>query len=133
MSFVTPEDIADELGRPTPSPDTQQWRQWSSWIDRALRAIVRRAEKVGVSYETLDPEAVSDVIIQAVARRATRPVDGAESTTDQVAVDDGSVNQTRRYGTGLGDIHFLDAWWDDLGLTEITSGEWSGSITYGGR
>lgn len=130
---VTPSDIATELGRPTPASDDPQYRQWEQWIDRAQRAIARRADRLNVSFGSLDPQTVDDVVIYAVVRRHSRPVDGAESTTDQVAVDDGSVNQTRRYGQAQGDIHFLDQWWEDLGLVEAPVTEWSGSIGYGRR
>lgn len=110
---VTPGDIAGELDR-TLSPSLQI--QWGGWILQAERAIARRAERMGVDPASLDPGTVDDVVTWAVVRRATRPVDGAESATDQLGVDDGSWNQTRRYGRAQGDIHFLDAWWDDLGL-----------------
>ena len=113
---VTPQDIAVELGRTAPlDPATAQ--QWQKWIDRAYRMVQRRAGKLGVDYATLDPDVVDDVVTYAVVRRVTRPVDGAESTTDQIGVDVGNWQQTRRYPTGAGDIHFLDAWWDLLGLS----------------
>lgn len=112
---VTPADIAVELGRTVLSGSTQ-WEQWSSWIEQAERAINRRAERLGVDPAKLDPRTVDDVITWAVVRRITRPVDGAQSTLDQIGVDDGSWNHTRSYGQSQGDIHFLDAWWEDLGL-----------------
>lgn len=129
---VTPEDIAVELGRTAPTEGTPTFLQWNAWIDRALRTIDRRAVSLGATRAALDPEAVDDVVTYAVVRRATRPVDGAESTTDQVSVDDGSVNQTRRWSAGAGDIHFLDQWWELLGLSEPV-GEWAGSISYARR
>ena len=112
---VTPDDIAVELGRATPLDQTTR-EQWASWIARAYRKVERRAERMGVDYATLDPDTVDDVVTYAVARRASRPLGGAESVTDQVSVDDGSVNQTRRYASGQGDLYFLDQWWADLGL-----------------
>ena len=126
---VTPETIAVELGRTAPEQDSPTYKQWESWIARALRTIHRRADSLGVDPATLDHDAVDDVVTYAVARRTGRPVDGAESTTDQVSVDDGSINQTRRYGVGQGDIHFLEDWWALLGLAEPV-GEWAGSISY---
>lgn len=114
---VTPAGIAVELGRATPPFESPTFDQWLSWIERAYRAVQRRATECGVPYESLDPFAVDDVVTYAVARRAGRPVDGAESTTDQVQIDDGSLNRTRRYPVGLGDVHFIDTWWDMLGLS----------------
>lgn len=127
---VTPADIATELGRPEPPSDSVQWRQWQSWIGRAYRAIERRARLVGVDPDELDFSTVEDVVIYAVAYRATRPSDGAESTTYQANVDDGSVSRTRRYGQGKGDLYFLDEWWDMLGLALPVHAGFSGSIPY---
>lgn len=113
---VTVEDVAIELGRPTPAVGSSQAMQWQSWIERAQRQIHARAEKLGVDFASLDPFAVDDVVLYAVARRVSRPVDGAESVTEQVSVDDGSVTDTRKFPVGQGDIYFLDQWWRDLGL-----------------
>ena len=114
---ITVEDVAIELGRPTPTPGSGQDRQWQSWIERAERAIRLRADRLGVAFESLDVDAVNDVILYAVVRRATRPVDGAESVTESVTVDAGTVNDTRRYPAGgQGDVFFLDSWWALLGL-----------------
>lgn len=114
---VTIEMVAIELGRSTPAPDSIDATQWATWIDRAERAIRLRADRLGVAFESLDAEAVDDVILYAVVRRATRPVDGAESVTESVTVDAGTVNDTRRYPAGgQGDLFFLDTWWALLGL-----------------
>jgi len=113
---VTIDMVAIELGRPTPASDSIDAAQWATWIDRAERAIRLRADRLGVTFESLDVDAVNDVILYAVVRRATRPVDGAESVTEQVSVDDGSVTDTRKFPVGQGDIYFLDQWWRDLGL-----------------
>lgn len=131
--MVTHAEIAAELGRVEPVAGDPVHVQWSVWIDRAYRVIRARATRLGVPYASLDEDAVDDVVVYAVVRRATRALDGAESTTDLVSVDDASWNRTRRYQTGMGDMHFLDEWWGYLGLGEPVSGEWSGSIAYSGR
>lgn len=127
---VIPSDVAVELGRAASSLTPEQSAQWSSWIDRAYRTIERRALRLGTTTDALDSHAVDDVVIYAVVRRASRPVDGAESTTDQVSVDDGSLNRTRRFAAGAGDINFLDEWWNLLGLAEPLGDGWAGSISY---
>lgn len=111
---VTPQDVAIELGRSTPTPE--QAERWSRWIARADRAIRTRAERMGVDFASLDPLVVDDVVLYAVVRRESRPVDGAESVTDRVTVDDGTVDETRKFPTGQGDMFFLDEWWRLLGL-----------------
>lgn len=113
---VTIDMVAIELGRPTPALDSLDASQWATWISRAERAIRSRADRLGVAFESLDVDAVDDVILYAVVRRATRPVDGAESVTETASVDDGSVTDTRRYPTSHGDLYFLDSWWALLGL-----------------
>lgn len=130
---VTPETIAAELGRTAPLANDPTHSQWDRWIDRARRAIERRAETLGVDPDALDQDTIDDVVTYAVVRRIARPVDGAESSTDQVGVDDGSWQHTRRYPTGFGDVQILDEWWDQLGLALPVLQEWSGSIAYGGR
>lgn len=123
---IEPQDVATDLG--LASPTQAQLAQWQSWIDRAYRMIHARAARQGVTLA--DAVAVDDVVLWAVVRRASRPVDGVESTTDQIGVDDGSWNQTRRYAAGQGDLFFLDSWWDHLGLS--ASGRKAFTIRLGG-
>ena len=115
---VTVADVAVELDRPTPEPDSSEFKRLSAWIARAVRAIGARAELRGVDVYALNPDLVDDVVMYAVVRRASRPVDGAESVTEQASVDDGSVSDTRRFPAAQGDMFILDAWWALLGLAE---------------
>ena len=108
---VIPDDIAVELGRPTPVVEPTL-SQWQSWIDRAYRDIERRAERLGVDYATIDPQLVDDVVLLAVAAHARRPDDMTQVTT---SVDDGSVS--RQYRSSQGRVTILDEWWADLGLS----------------
>ena len=127
---VTPAYVAVELGRATPDLDSVTHDQWERWIDRADRIITRRAESLGIDPVGLDQATVDDVVTFAVARRITRPADGADSATDQVSIDDGSISRTRRFPPGAGDIHILDEWWADLGLILSDAEHWSGSLAY---
>lgn len=117
---VTPDDIAVELGRVTPAVDSPQFAQWQKWIDRAYMLIQERAARLGVDYSTLDVATVDDVVAMAVAKRALVPLDGADSSTRQVAVDDASMSETRSYRSGKVDLPFFDDWWDRLGLASGT-------------
>ena len=127
---VTPADVAVEMGRATPDLGSVTYDQWERWIDRADRAITRRAESLGIDPASLDQATVDDVVTFAVVRRITRPADGADSATDQVSIDDGSISRTRRFSPGVGDIHILDEWWADLGLILSDADHWSGSLAY---
>lgn len=113
---VTVDDIAIELGRPTPVENSLDWDRWSRWIARAYRAIEARCVTLGKEFSSLDEDTVDDVVTYAVIRRIGLPVDGAESITEQAAVDDGSVSETRRYPSTSGDLFFFDNWWAMLGL-----------------
>lgn len=128
---VTPDDIAVELGRAAPSEGSDQFKQWAAWIQRAYRAIERRATRMGVDRSSLDETDVDEVVTYIVKRQASSPADGAEQTTDSVRVDDAASEHTRRYRSGYGDAWVLDEWWDILGLAESPlDGGWSGSVPY---
>ena len=128
---ITPADIALELERPAPEQGDLTYLLWERWIARAVRAIEARAALLRVPADSLAPSVVDDVVTYAVVRRASRPVDGAESTTDRLGVDVGSWDQTRRYPRSEGDIFILDGWWAQLGLVLPDGDHWSGSLVYG--
>lgn len=109
---VTPDDIAVELGRPTPVAEPTR-SQWQRWIDRAYLLIRLRAERLGVDYDSLDPEVVDEVVIMAVAAHVERPTSETQVTT---AVDDGSVS--RQFRSSNGRVTIEDLWWEDLGLAD---------------
>lgn len=116
---VTVDDIAVELGRATPSQGSVEFEQWQRWIDRAVKLIEKRAERVGVDFESLDPEVVDAVVTMAVVAHARKPDD---STMVDVSVDDGRVS--RQYRSSNGQVTVLDDWWADLGLS-IAEGAWT--------
>lgn len=102
---VTPADVAVELGRPTPLDATTE-AQWQSWIDRAGRRIVRRAVKLEVDPDSLDPETVDEVVLLAVVAHARNP-EGVESY--DLSIDD--AREMRRFRSGSGEITITDEWW----------------------
>lgn len=120
---VTPDDIAVELGRPTPV-DASTAAQWQSWIDRAVRQIDRRATYLGVDVLTLDAQTVDDVVLLAVSQHARNP-EGVD--TYDVSVDDG--RESRRYRHSKGELMITDLWWGWL-FPSFTSGAFS-TQTYG--
>ena len=120
---VTPNDVATELGRPTPL-DATTVAQWQSWIDRAVRLIERRAAALSVDYLTLDEQTVDDVVLLAVVEYARNP-EGVD--TYDISVDDG--RESRRYRHSTGRITITDEWWGWL-FPGIGSGAFS-TQTYG--
>lgn len=116
VTTVTPGDIAAELGRTAPDQESAQWAQWDRWIERAESTIARRAVRCGKTIESLDRDAVDEVVVYVVIGLVGRPVDGATSVSEQVSVDDGSVNESRQYARGYGDVLVRDEWWEILGL-----------------
>lgn len=124
-------NIAVELGKAPESVSKPVQDQWQAWIDRAYRTISRRADRVGVDLSTLDQEAVDDAVTLVVSAQAAGPGPGVQSVSDRLAVDDGSLDQTRRYGYSTQTIEdALADLWDDLGLSGVTAEHWSGSIGY---
>lgn len=112
---VTPDDIADELGRPAPNPTSVQYRQWQGWINAVEMLIQLRCNELGVSFGSLDPALVDFVVVQLVAARAGGlPGDGASSV--EASVDDARI--VRRFDqvqTGPG-FDISDYLWGLLGL-----------------
>lgn len=112
---VTPADIAVALGRTAPAPGSLESDQWLLWIGDAIRAIQRRAERLGVDFMSLNSLDVDYVVRESVVAQVRRP-DSATQVT--VSVDDASSSRT--YSTGTGRVTILDEWWDLLGLTGST-------------
>ena len=81
--MVTIEQIATQLGIPTPAPGSVQAAQWVAWIEQARDLITERAADMG---RTVDAERADRVVLLAVVKMARRP-DGIEQV--DVAVDDG--------------------------------------------
>ena len=107
--MVTIEQIATQLGIPTPAPGSVQAAQWVAWIEQARDLITERAADMG---RTVDTERADRVILLAVVKMARRP-DGIEQV--DVAVDDGRVS--RRYSSSTGEVAITDDWWRRLGLS----------------
>lgn len=102
---VTVDDIATELGRPTPTSGSLEDKQWTRWIERAQTLI---SERLG-DLTLLNQDTLDDVVILAVAAHIRRPDD---ATQIDIAVDDGRVS--RRYTSGDGQITIRDEWWERL-------------------
>ena len=117
--FATIDDVAAELGRPTPEAESDTGRQWQQWIDRVGRSIVRAATRAGVDENDIVYADANDVTVVRVAARVTTAMpDGLTSIT--VTVDDGNVTR-RREGGDFADP--LDLTSDDLELLFPTKGE----------
>ena len=112
---VTLDDIAARMGVATPDSNSPQGKQWVTWIGDAQALIDIRAAALGVDRAALDPELVDRVVALAVVAMARKPDD---STTLDVAVDDGRVS--RRWETSTGQVGILDDWWGWLGLTDVS-------------
>lgn len=106
--MVTPANIAVELGRPTPEPDSLTHQQWTRWIADAYWIISRRLGPYDAL--ALEVQEVVDYVVRlAVARHARRPEDATQVT---VSVDDASTS--RMYQSGTGRVTILDEWWEWL-------------------
>ena len=99
---ITPEDIAVELGRPTPAADSTEFAQWSTWINDARYLIGKRLGDLAL----LDQGDVNYVVRMAVAEHARHPGNETQRT---VSVDDGSTSMT--YRSGVGRVVIPDELW----------------------
>ncbi len=100
---VTPADIAVELGRTTPDPESTEYAQWEQWIADALYLIRKRP---GIDFDNLDQADLDYVVRQAVTAHVRRPDD---ATQVSVSIDDGSTSRT--YRSSRGRVEILDEWW----------------------
>lgn len=106
---VTPADVAVTLGRPAPTSGTPEFEQWSLWISYAYRAIVRRAERLGLTLADLDADDVDMVVRESVAAKVKHP--DAIKRTD-VSLDDGRISKD--FSSSSGQVTILPEWWDLL-------------------
>jgi len=112
---VTPETIAEALGRTTPTAGDPVLAQWNMWIADAVRAIQRRADKLSIDVASLDVDDVDYVVREAVTDHIKHPDD---ATQVAVAIDDGNVSRT--YRSGRGRVTILPEWWELLFPTTAT-------------
>lgn len=99
---VTPADIAVALGRTAPDLEDPEYAQWSMWIADARMLIEVRLGDL----DDLDQGRLDYVVREAVVAQVRRPDD---STSVDVAVDDGRVS--KRYSSGSGRVTIRDEWW----------------------
>lgn len=106
---VTVDTIAVAQGRTAPAEGTPERAQWDMWIADAVRSIERRAERQGVTMDSLNAEDVDYVVREAVVDHIKHPDDATQVT---VAVDD--TNMSRTYRSGRGRVTILPEWWELL-------------------
>lgn len=102
---TTVDDIAVELGRPTPSTTDIAFSQWNKWIDRTRSMIKHRLGDLS----DLDQHVLDDVVTQTVAEYVKRP---DEATQVDTQIDDARVS--RRYEKSAGRLVIRDEWWELL-------------------
>ena len=99
---VTPNDVAVELGRPTPADGSVEFTQWTRWIARARMLIQARLGDLTL----LDQAVLDEVVLLAVAAHAANP---DSATQVDVSIDD--ARTSRRYTSSSGQVSILDEWW----------------------
>lgn len=119
MTVATLEDVAVELGRPTPDASSAEGLQWQMWLNDAEMQIELRLGDVA----ELDQRVVKFVERVAVAAKVKQP-DAMTSSSTNVSVDDASVQKTASYQRSTGLVTIDDDWWDML-MGDDASGAWS--------
>jgi len=103
---VTPDQVADRLGRVRPDVDSPTYRQAATFIAQADRLIIDHQARLSLP----DPEFTirEYVILEAVAAVVRNPDD---ATAVDVQIDDGRVS--KRYSSSTGKVSLAD-WWGTL-------------------
>lgn len=96
--------------------------QATQWIKLALLMIRNRFG----TLDSLDPEALEQVVAQAVSSRLSAPGEGITST--EVAVDD--ARSVKRYETTRGGLYISDDMWALLTPTRKRRGAFSIGLAY---
>lgn len=112
MTYATVDDVAAELGRPTPTDDVTV-SQWTRWLQRAENKIRGRIPDLAARVAT-EPSLegrVVDVESAAVARKVLNPEGLRQSTR---AIDDGSITKVVDSSRSVGEVTILDSEWADL-------------------
>jgi len=111
VTYATPQDVADELGRPIPT-DPVEIAQINRWLGRAENMIRGRIPDLDTrATDAAFAALVVDVEAAAVARRVQNP-EGLRSVTK--TIDDGTVTKVRDQVLSDGQLRILDEEWDLL-------------------
>lgn len=109
MTYGNVNDVAAELGRPTPT-DPETLAQWGRWLTRIENIIVARIPDLNdrVSAGEISIDLLADIEAAAVARKVLNP-EGIRQVTR--AVDDGSVTKTIDQTRSSGVLDLTDDEW----------------------
>lgn len=111
MTYASPQDVADELGRPIPT-DPVEIAQITRWLGRAENMIRGRIPDLDTqATDAAFAALVVDVEAAAVARRVQNP-EGLRSVTK--TIDDGTMTKVRDQVLSDGQLRILDEEWDLL-------------------
>lgn len=101
------DQIATSLGRSLTAAETAQAALWLAQARILLKARLGDLGK-------LDQDALDMVLVEVVVARLRRPDPGSTSTSRQVSVDDGSVQQTTSYERSVSPGDIADWMWELL-------------------
>lgn len=124
MTYAVPADVETELGRAASS--ATETAQWTAWLARVERAIVRRFTRAGlvladeITKGTVATDDIKDVEVAAVIRKVTNPT-GLTSVTR--SIDDGSITTSRPADPG-DPLDVTDEEWASL-LPVLDHDAWS--------
>jgi len=122
VTYATENDVAAELGRPTPTDPTvvAQWRRWLTRIENMI--VARIPDLVDrITAGEIQQGLVADVEASAVARKILNP-EGLRQITK--AIDDGSVTKLIDQSRSTGELGLTEDEWALL-LPTADSGAFS--------
>ena len=108
--YATADDVAAHLGRPLTSDEATQIALWIGWLESD---IIERFP----NRSTLSAALLQRAIVESVAAYMRNP-DDATQVSEDISVDDGRWQRSRRYQTSTGRVELLPHWWTRLGWVE---------------
>ena len=108
--YATAGEVSAHLGRPLTPAEDAQVDMWIGWLESDI------AERFP-DHSTLSATLLQRAIVESVAAYMRNP-DDATQVSEDISVDDGRWQRSRRYQTSTGRVELLPHWWARLGWVD---------------
>ena len=108
--YATAGEVSAHLGRPLTPAEDAQVDMWIGWLESD---IIERFPDHSILSATL----LQRAIVESVAAYMRNP-DDATQVSEDISVDDGRWQRSRRYQTSTGRVELLPHWWARLGWVD---------------
>ena len=108
--YATAGEVSAHLGRPLTPAEDAQVDMWIGWLESD---IIERFP----NHSALNATLLQRAIVESVAAYMRNP-DDATQVSEDISVDDGRWQRSRRYQSSTGRVELLPHWWARLGWVE---------------